>query len=329
MPRAGDEFALIESYFAPLAKGHPGSFGLRNDAAALAVSADRDLIATADLLIAGVHFRAQDPPAAIAAKCLAVNLSDLASMGAKPLGYLLSICWPAAPEGDWVAAFTDGLRQTQEAFGMALLGGDTTAGGGSLVIGVTALGEAPKGRALTRGGARKGDHVYVSGTLGDAALGLRVLNGDLKALPKKAADFLIGRYRLPSARVALGRGLLKGRLASACIDISDGLLADARHIAETSEIGISIRRGDLPLSESAGALVNRDASLWRDVLTGGDDYELLFTAPPAKEPALRNLAERLDLRLTAIGTVGEGDSVQLHDESGNVVSVDGTGWRHF
>ena len=329
MPRAGDEFALIESYFAPLAAGHPGSFSLRDDAAALDLSAGHELIATTDMLIAGVHFRDQDGPVDIGIKSLAVNLSDLASMGARPLGYLLSICWPEAPETEWVEGFVDGLRQSQTEFGLVLLGGDTTAGGDRLVINVTALGEVRTGHALRRSGAQVGDRVYVSGTIGDAALGLRVLGGATGSLTQEGQAHLVNRYTRPTPRVALGLKLLEGCLASACIDVSDGLLADARHVADASHVEIVLKRSELPLSSAAKSLIYEDESLWERALAGGDDYELLFTAPADKEPGIAAISAELGLALTTIGAVRDGQGALILDEAGRDVPLSDPGWRHF
>lgn len=329
MPWAGGEFALIESYFAPLAAGHPGSFSLRDDAAALDLSAGHELIATTDMLIAGVHFRGQDDPVDIGIKSLAVNLSDLAAMGARPLGYLLSICWPEAPETEWVEGFVDGLKKSQTEFGLVLLGGDTTAGGDRLVINVTALGEVRAGHGLRRSGAQPGDRVYVSGTIGDAALGLRVLGGATGSLTQEGRDHLVNRYARPAPRVALGLKLLEGRLASACIDVSDGLLADARHIADASHVEILLKRSEIPLSSAAKSLICEDEALWDRALAGGDDYELLFTVPAEREPRVAAIAAELGLPITAIGAVRDGQGASVLDEAGQVVPLSDSGWRHF
>jgi thiamine-monophosphate kinase len=329
MTRVPGEFKLIETYFAPLAAAHAGSFGLHNDAAVAWVSPGHQLVATSDMLIAGVHFLTDDPPDAIAAKCLAVNLSDLAAMGARPLGYLLSICWPRAPEDKWVEAFTQGLARMQERYDFQLLGGDTTSGSAGLVICVTAIGEIADGRALTRSGTRQGELVYVSGTLGDAALGLAILRREIDAVGEGARRHLVERYHAPTPRLALGQALADKGLAGACLDISDGLLADAGHIAEASGLRVTIEQARVPLSQGAEILLKRDPSLWSRVLSGGDDYELLFTVGAERVGELEDLAAVLELPLTAIGHVEEGRGVILVDLDGKRLEGRDGGWRHF
>jgi thiamine-monophosphate kinase len=331
MTRVPGEFELIETYFAPLSAGEPGSFGLRNDAAVARVAAGQDVVITSDMLVAGVHFLDDDPANELSAKCLAVNLSDLAAMGARPTGYLLSICWPQAPEEHWIAAFVRGLADLQARYDMHLLGGDTTAGSARLVICVTALGEVPQGLVLTRSGARDGDLVYVSGTLGDAALGLTVLQRQVNAdgIGADGGSYLIGRYRLPEPRVALGRALAQRDLASACLDVSDGLLADAGHIAKASGLRLTLEQARVPLSQEAEVLLAQRPDLWPTVLTGGDDYELLFTAGADQASDLEALAVELDLPLTLIGRVEGGQGVGLVGTDGKSTEVGDGGWRHF
>lgn len=330
MTRVAGEFELIETYFAPLAAYAHGTFGLSNDAAVARVTAGREMVITSDMLIAGVHFLDDDPADELSAKCLAVNLSDLAAMGARPTGYLLSICWPQAPEEDWIAAFARGLADLQRRYDIHLLGGDTTAGADRLVICVTALGEVSEGRALTRAGALEGDLVYVSGTLGDAALGLAVLQRQVTSEEVGASGrLLVSRYRQPAPRLALGRTLAEQGLASACLDISDGLLADAGHIAKASDVRLTIKQARVPLSPEAGALIVQRPDLWPTVLTGGDDYELLFTVDADRVAELEALAVELDLPLTLIGRVEAGEGVGLVAPDGTTSEAGDGGWRHF
>jgi thiamine-monophosphate kinase len=312
MTRVPGEFELIETYFAPLSAGEPGSFGLRNDAAVARVAAGQDVVITSDMLVAGVHFLDDDPANELSAKCLAVNLSDLAAMGARPTGYLLSICWPQAPEEHWIAAFVRGLADLQARYDMHLLGGDTTAGSAHLVICVTALGEVPQG-------------------LVHAALGLTVLQRQVNAdgIGADGGSYLIGRYRLPEPRVALGRALAQRDLASACLDVSDGLLADAGHIAKASGLRLTLEQARVPLSQEAEVLLAQRPDLWPTVLTGGDDYELLFTAGADQASDLEALAVELDLPLTLIGRVEGGQGVGLVGTDGKSTEVGDGGWRHF
>jgi thiamine-monophosphate kinase len=271
-------------------------------------------------MVAGVHFLEGDPAGQIAQKLLRVNLSDLAAMGAAPVGYLLALARPRNIEDDWLAAFCAGLAADNAEFDVSVLGGDTVSTPGPLTLSLTAVGELPKGEALLRGGARSGDDIWVSGTVGDAALGLAVVQGALEvAEPLRAR--LIERYRLPRPRVALGQAL-RG-LAHAAIDISDGLLADLGHIGETSNLGAEIRADLLPLS-AADLPGVRDAAL-----SGGDDYELLFTAPPSQRDAIEGLGKKLGLPLTRIGQMQVASGIRVHDATGAEVHPQRSGWQHF
>jgi thiamine-monophosphate kinase len=316
------EFEFIAHRLRPLAAGSPGALDLLDDAALLDPPAGAQLVLTKDAMVAGVHFLPDDPAPQIAKKLLRVNLSDLAAMGAAPLGYLLALARPAAITDAWLAAFCAGLAEDQAQFGIRLLGGDTVSTPGPLTLSLTAIGEVPEGQALLRSGAKPGDDLYVSGTLGDAALGLQVLQGEIEATAEAAA-YLAGRYRVPPPRLALGQAL-RG-LAHAAIDISDGLLADLGHILETSRLGAEVRADDLPLSVAAQGLPGaRDAAL-----SGGDDYELLFTAPPARRLEVEALARTLALPLTRIGQLSDDLRLRVLDRSGRELPVAHAGWRHF
>jgi thiamine-monophosphate kinase len=322
------EFETIARLFAPLAEGWPGAFKLQNDAATLGLAPGEEAVLTLDTMTEGVHFLPGDPPELVAKKLLRVNLSDLAAMGAEPLGYLLSLAKPKERGEDWIEAFAAGLREDQALYGLHLLGGDSTSIKGPLSLSLTAIGKVPAGQALTRGGARPGDRLYVSGTIGDAALGLKVLCEEDLGLDKRARDQLSDRYRLPQPRLALGRELLG--LASACLDVSDGLVGDAAHIAEVSGVGLEIQAGRVPFSEAAAQALSLDRGLLETLVTGGDDYELLFTAPEGAEETLKALSARLDLPITAVGRVTEGAAkVTLLDESGRELALTKGGWTHF
>ncbi|MEX2009259.1 MAG: thiamine-phosphate kinase [Dongiaceae bacterium] len=326
--RLPPEFELIARYFAPLAAGRPGALGLRDDAALIDVAAGRQLVVTADALVGGVHFLDADPPDLIARKMLRVNLSDLAAMGARPFGYVMTVALPAAIDEPWLASFVAGLAADQAEFDVGLLGGDTAATPGPLTLSVTAFGDVARGAAPPRRGARAGDLVLVSGTLGDAALGLRSLRGQLADLPAVQREFLVDRYRLPRPRVALGLALAESGLATAAIDVSDGLVADLGHICETSGLGAVVEAARLPLSAAAAACAAQP-ELLQAVLGGGDDYELLFAAPPDAAAALAALAGRLGLPLTVIGRMIEGAGVRVEDAAGREVRVASAGFRHF
>ena len=328
MTGPADEFALIARYFAPLAADAPGAFGLADDAAELDVPADRRLVVTTDTVIAGVHFRAADAPATIAAKALRVNLSDLAAMGAEPFAYTLSAAFPDDVDEDWIAAFAGALAEEQARFRVGLIGGDTVATPGPLSLCVTAFGTVPEGRLLRRSAAQSGDSIYVSGTVGDAALGLRVAGGELPDLAPDLAGALAERYLRPRPRVELGLGLRA--LAHAVIDVSDGLVADLAHVCRESGVDAVVEASRVPLSPAVRAAVAADATLMETVLTGGDDYELLFTAPATASAAVEDLSADLELPLTVIGRLEEGDgTVRVVAADGRTLRFRTGGYRHF
>jgi thiamine-monophosphate kinase len=313
------EFAFIARRLRPLATA-PGALGLVDDAALLDPRPGMQLVLTKDAMVAGVHFLEGDPPDQIARKLLRVNLSDLAAMGAAPLGYLLALARPRQIEDAWLASFCEGLAADNAEFDIAVLGGDTVSTPGPLTLSLTAIGEVPKGKALLRSGASPGDDIWVSGSLGDAALGLAVLQGKLE-VAEPLRSHLIDRYRLPRPRLALGRAL-RG-IAHAAIDISDGLLADLGHIVETSAVGAEIRIDLLPLSspDLSGA---QEAGL-----SGGDDYELLFTAASSDRDVIDALAQEIDLPLSCIGQMKRGSHIRVLDATGAEIRPGRTGWQHF
>lgn len=328
-PRLPGEFTVIARYFKPLAAGRPGALGLADDAALIEVEPGHRLVVTADALVAGVHFLETDPAERIARKMLRVNLSDLAAMGARPTAYFLTIAFSGAVDEPWLAAFAGGLAADQAEFGVALMGGDVTATPGPLTLSVTALGQVAEGRALLRSGARAGDRILVSGTIGDAALGLKALRGELDGLSPQHRDFLIGRYHLPQPRLALGAALSAGKLATAALDISDGLVGDLGHICETSGCGAVLEAARVPLSAGAAAALEADPALRRPILTGGDDYELLVAVPAEHVAMVRAEGRELGIPLTAIGRIVEGAGVRVENELREEVHLDTVGYRHF
>lgn len=323
------EFDLIARYFAPLARGCAGAEGLADDAAFIDVDPAVELVVTADALVAGVHFRPEDPPGLVARKALRVNLSDLAAKGALPLGYLLTIALPSQLDAAWVEAFCAGLAADQAEFGIVLMGGDTTSTPGPLTLSITAFGTVPRGRALKRRTARAGDAVVVSGTIGDAALGLLALGGELTTLSAAQRDTLVDRYHLPRPRTALGSLLAQSGMVHAAIDVSDGLVADLGHICETSGLGAELEAARVPLSGAARAALAAAPALRRTILGGGDDYEILFTAPPGQVATLGERAAGLGLELTAIGRMTAGSAVRVTDEAGREIALESPGFRHF
>ena len=288
------EFSLIEKFFTQRGEEGAIELGIGDDAAALRVPDGRVLQVSTDTAIGGVHFPRDLPPADIAYRSVIAAASDLAAMGASPIGMLLAITLPTAEEV-WLSRFAEGVRAASETTGLPLVGGDTTRGG--LSITVTVMGSTPASSCLRRDGARPGDHVCVSGTLGDAAAGLAIIEGNLKASDQAAAEFLKRRFSAPTVRLALGESLL--RVATSAIDLSDGLLLDAEHVAKASAVAIEIDSCKIPLSPAMRTLPDSSRSLqW--ALAGGDDYELLVTLPPGEPvPGL----------LTEIGRVTTGRGV--------------------
>jgi thiamine-monophosphate kinase len=313
------EFELIHRYFAPLAAGFSGAVGLQDDAATYQPPAGHDLVLTADALVEGRHYLASDPADRIARKMLRVNLSDLAAKGAHAVGYLMTIALGPDIDEAWIATFAAGLGADQKEFGVTLMGGDTVATPGPTTLSVTALGIVPHGKALRRGGAQLGDKVFVSGTIGDGALGLKVLRGSLFDLDKAQRDTLSDRYQLPRPRMELGASLVG--TAHAAMDVSDGLVADAGHIAAASRCGVVIHADRVPLSAAAQEALAGDLNLLEAVLSGGDDYELLFTAPA--------LHARWAGAVTQIGEIVAGEGVRVLDRDGNEIALEQRGFQHF
>lgn len=317
-----DEFDLIKRLFLPLTGGRPEALSLSDDVALIAGPAGFQWAVTKDAVVAGVHFFPDDPPELIAKKLVRVNLSDLAAKGAEPCFLLLATCFPRNVEEGWLDRFASGLKDDCAMFGVAVIGGDTVTTPGPLVLTLTAIGKLPEGTALLRSNARSGDGIWLSGTLGDGALGLLVARGEGKSLAKAHAEVLLDRYRLPRPRVALGPRL-RG-LAHAAMDVSDGLIADLGHLCRASGLRGEIEAPLLPLSEAARAAL--DAGLGEGlatVATGGDDYEILFTAPPSADEALRDLSRELDLPLTRIGRMVPGEGV------GHGIALSRSGYNHF
>lgn len=311
---------IIARLFAPLAT-HPAARGLSDDAAVLTPAIGRDLVFTHDVLACGVHCLPTDPPSDIAWKLLAVNLSDLAAMGAQPVGVLMGLGLSAAEDEAWLTAFADGLRRGLERWGVALLGGDTIGGLAQAVIGLTAIGQVGSGQALSRAGAGPGDDLYVTGTIGDSGLGLAIAKGEA------AADkYLLSRYRRPEPRLAFGQGL--AGLATAAMDVSDGLLIDAERLAAASGVAVRIDLAELPLSDAAALRTGRtDADLVARA-TSGDDYELLVSAPTGAAPALQALADSTGLRLTRIGRIGAGEGLTITGLTGAMRTPTRLGYEH-
>jgi thiamine-monophosphate kinase len=303
-----NESAFIESLRA-LAT-HPAARGLLDDAAVLEIGG-RTLVLTHDMLVEGVHYRPDDPPADVAWKLLAVNLSDLAAKGARPIGVLLGY---SLGDEAWDSAFVAGLGTALRAFGIPLLGGDTVRGTGSRTLALTAIGEAT-GPVPSRSGGRPGDHLWVSGTIGDSGGGLRGLSAAL-----------VERYRNPRPRLEAGQRLAP--LVSAMMDVSDGLLIDAARLAAASAMAAEIDLARVPMSQPLLAAVGDGREARLEAATAGDDYELLFAAAPARAAEILALQDRLGLPLSRIGTLADGAGLRLTDGDEPVPLPPRLGWEH-
>jgi thiamine-monophosphate kinase len=316
------EFALIERYFRSCGMQRADvTLGVGDDAALLRVPEGCELVAAIDTLVAGVHFPHGSPPDSIGHRALAVNLSDLAAMGARPAWALLALTLPQAEEA-WLGEFAAGLADLARAHKVALVGGDTTRG--PLCITVQLLGHVPAGEALTRGGGRAGDVLFVSGTCGDAAAGLALEQGRLDG-PADSRAYLRERFLFPTPRVALGERL-RG-LASACIDVSDGLLADAGRLAAASQTGAELAWTDVPLSEPLRALLGEERA--RELaVTGGDDYELCFAVPPQNVARLLAQLPPQEWRYTRIGALRAAPGAEVMRD-GTVMQFSHSGYEHF
>jgi thiamine-monophosphate kinase len=311
------EFDLIGRHFRPLAG--PGALDLEDDAAVLAPPPGRALVMAADAMVAGVHYLPDDPADGVARKLLRVNLSDLAAMGATPLGYLLTVSAPTGTPDAWFAAFAAGLAADQAEFGVTLLGGDTTSTPGPITLSLTIIGHVAPGTAIRRRGAKPGDEVWVTGTIGDGALGLAVSLGRFA----DPTGHLRGRYCVPSPRLGLP---LAGHVAAA-IDVSDGLLQDLGHLCRLAGCGAEIEAGLVPLSAAARAA----GPAWLpEILGGGDDYELLLAVPVGRGEALAADCAALGVPLTRIGRFTAGAvAVRVVDAAHETVTIARHGWSHF
>jgi thiamine-monophosphate kinase len=325
------EFEIIARYFAPLATD-TAALGLRDDAAVLNIREGYELIATCDTLIEGVHFLPGDPPASIGHKALAVNLSDLAAKGARGHAYLLALSVPRNTQGAWFEAFASGLNELQTAVGINLVGGDTTATSGPLTITITALGLVAHGHAVLRHGAKAGDRLYVSGTIGDACLGLRLLTEPSLArvwdLSEEDVAFLVDRYRRPTPRMQLV--IPVRNFAQGAIDVSDGLAADVEKLGKASHVGATIETAKVPLSPAAKKALAREPGLLATLLGAGDDYEIVAAVPEASAAAFEAEAQAREVAVTAIGSLGgrSGEVLVLKPE-GVPLALDRKGFAHF
>jgi thiamine-monophosphate kinase len=329
--RIDSEEALIARFLAPLAEGFAGGLGLRDDCAVLSPVAGEDLVLTVDAVAEGVHFLSSDAPEDIAWKALAVNVSDLAAKGARPIVYLMSISFPAAPEADWMLRFTDGLRAAQQAFGIVLAGGDTDRRPGPLSVTITAIGSVPAGRMVQRTTARAGDLIFLSGTLGDGALGLELARDDTLhanwGLTESEGRHLLHRYRRPEPRLRLREALLS--CASAAMDVSDGLAKDLGSMCRASGVGARIDGTRLPLHSAARKALAADAGILGRLISGGDDYEILAAVPASRIADFRACAVAAGITVTDLGVFDTEPVLQFRAPEGTIMALESGGWDHF
>lgn len=320
------EDRIIARFFAPLAT-HPGAFGLTDDAAAIVPPVGCDLVVTADAIVGGVHFLAADAPQTVASKALRVNLSDLAAKGARPLGYLLSLALPHELGEEWLTGFTEGLRADAVLYGCPLLGGDSVRTPGPVTVAVSMFGSVPAGRMVRRAGARAGDRVFVSGTIGDATLGLALRDGNQWPLTEAQRQHLAIRYLLPQPRNALALAVRSH--ATAAIDVSDGLAGDLAKLCRVSGVAARIEVDRVPFSEAARAVLAADAAMLERALSGGDDYEILCTVPPERAEGFCTAAQTAGVAVTEIGAIAEGEGAIFVTADGRAMTFRQTSFSHF
>ena len=326
-----DEFELIARYFAPLATD-ASALGLRDDAAVIRPPESREIVLSCDTIVEGVHFLKDDPPETIAHKALAVNLSDLAAKGARPYVYLLALALPAEPQPAWLQAFVTGLGELQSQAGIALVGGDTTRVSGPLNITITALGLVPQGHAVLRLGAKRGDRLYVTGTIGDAYLGLRVLKDPDFARDfgwsDQDLDFVIDRYRRPRPHTDLA--LTIRNFAQGAIDVSDGLVSDIGKLAQVSHVGAAIEAERVPFSAAAAKALKCDPKLLPMLLTAGDDYEIVAAVSEASAGAFESEMQAQGRQVTLIGRLdGPAAELRVLGPDGRDLALPRPGYTHF
>jgi len=324
--RSGED-SLIARYFKPIATD-PGAFGLDDDAAALKAHGE-DIVVTTDAIVEGVHFLPDDPPDSIARKALRVNLSDIAAKGAMPAGFVLTLALRGVDEA-WLAAFARGLGEDANSFGCPLLGGDTVSTPGPQMVSITAFGRVPEGRMVRRSGARAGDRVMVTGTIGDAALGLDILRGGgAAALADAGAKaMLIGRYRVPQPRNALAKTVRDH--AHAAMDVSDGLAGDLAKLCGESGVSAVIDAPSIPLSEAASTLLARGTVQIETIVSGGDDYEILCAIPEDGFEPFVQAARQAGVAVASIGTFIAGSSIpRFLDREGREIALPRLSYSHF
>lgn len=324
------EFSLIEKYFKPLTNGDSVARGLADDVAKISLKKNEELVVSKDMFVENVHFLAADGGFKIASKLLRTNLSDIAAAGGKPLYYSLGFAKNKNCDEKFLKDFCRGLKELQNEFGLCLIGGDTVSSK-EMFFSITIFGTIKKGKILSRNQAKDGDLIFTSGTIGDAALGLRIkLGEDFNKFDKKEKNYLLERHFFPTPQINLGIKLLEKNLSNCAIDISDGLLADLRHLCEESKLAAEIYLPKIPFSSAAQKLSNPQKL---DLLSGGDDYELLFAVKPRNQKKLLDLAKSLKLNLSCIGSfkkpANKKFTITLRDEENKKITIKKFGYEHF
>jgi thiamine-monophosphate kinase len=320
------EDRLIAKYFQPIAT-HPGALDLSDDAAFITPPAGCDLVLTTDAIVGGVHFFAEDAAHAVASKALRVNLSDLAAKGATPLGFLLSLALTDNIGDEWLSDFAKGLRGDAVLYNCPLFGGDSVRTPGPVTISIAMFGSVPEGGMVRRAGAKPSDRVFVTGSIGDAALGLALRKGADWKPSSAQREHLLSRYLLPLPRMALAEAVRAH--ASAAVDVSDGLAGDLVKLCRVSNVAAEIVVGQVPLSDAARAVLAAEASVLETVLTGGDDYEIVCTVPVGKAAGFRAAAQAAKVMVTEIGEITGGKGARFIGADGKALAFKRTSFSHF
>lgn len=319
-----NEFDIIEKYFVPLTRGNAGTAGLKDDGAVVDIPDGHELVVTSDTLNADTHFLSNEAPENIARKALRVNLSDLASMGARPLCYQLNLAFPEKPSEDWLAAFSNALQEDNEQYGIYCSGGDTTGiKGGYLSVSITAMGLVPKGKAVRRHGAKAGDLLVMTGEIGDAALGLKAI----RAGREHDFPYAVSRYRVPQPRLSAIGAVQK--YANAAADVSDGLLADVKNIAKSSSLGVEIDPSKVNISKDVQKALVENFITWQEILSSGDDYELIMAVSDCAN-CFDELFYNINLNQYVVGRFLENNlTFSVLDTVTHRIDIKGVGWSHF
>jgi thiamine-monophosphate kinase len=320
------EDRLIARFFQPIAT-HPGALGLSDDAAFIKPPPGCDLVLKTDAIIGGVHFFPDDAARGVASKALRVNLSDLSAKGARPLGFLLSLALPKDIGDDWLEGFAQGLRGDAVLFACPLFGGDTDRTPGPITVSIAMFGSVPEGTMVRRAGAKPGDAVFVSGTIGDASLGLALRKGAPWKLSDAQRQHLVSRYLLPQPRNAIAEAVRSH--ASAAMDVSDGLAGDFAKLCRASKVAADIEVARVPLSDAAKAAIAVDPAMLETVLTGGDDYEIVCTVPAAKAEGFRAAARAANVAVSEIGQIAAGEGARFIGADGKPLSFARASFSHF